>query len=715
MPARESTSSAPIEPDDLREILSLYCRALSGKAVEVQDTEKLLEKKIGWAHPGVPTTDGSTIFLPALARAANFTLLKVMATYQAAHIELGSFRFDFDRPAKKFRNLRPRWEKISARGAAPPAATDLGRFFRLFRDTRLALDVFTIVESARVEAALLREYRGLAPAYRAVRAAALASRPDIASLPAREAMVELLVRLSLGQTEALKIAARHARTARKMAGIVRRVAQPDAAVEDAAEATLRIYALLRKVPNEKIARASLTELGDTSSFANAGDEAGAGNTGSESQDDREKVPYRSPQRVDYRGDFMPELAELWSELAARNDETSSAPTPALTREQIAELVRNAPELKRGEPNDEAARRERAEQTLVALVNEAARRDPQNQEFRHDFMLPEEDDARPLAATRPKTFVYDEWDCHAGKYRPRWCLVHEKPMAYGDAAFYFQTLAQYRLLADRIRGEFEMLAPEMQRRVKRLEDGEEHDLDAFIEARIDLRAGASPTDKLYWRRHKTDRSVAALFLVDMSASTAEPIAEQEEPKEPPARAEWPPYRRIIDVEKEALVLLVNALEILGDRYGIYGFSGFGRDNVEFYIIKDIDEEFAADIPKRIDRIAPQHATRMGAAIRHAASKLACDEAKSKFLFLLSDGRPQDRGYSRDGLEKDYAVQDTRMALLEARREGIVPFCLTVDKSGHDYLHSMMADFSYEVLADVSLLPRRLPELYKKLTS
>jgi nitric oxide reductase NorD protein len=95
-------------------------------------------------------------------------------------------------------------------------------------------------------------------------------------------------------------------------------------------------------------------------------------------------------------------------------------------------------------------------------------------------------------------------------------------------------------------------------------------------------------------------------------------------------------------------------------------------------------------------------------------LRLEPTRSKFLFLISDGRPQDRGYSQEGAEKDYAVQDTRMALIEARREGIHPFCLTVDKDGNDYLRTMMDDFSYEVLADVSLLPHRLPQLYRRLT-
>jgi nitric oxide reductase activation protein len=172
---------------------------------------------------------------------------------------------------------------------------------------------------------------------------------------------------------------------------------------------------------------------------------------------------------------------------------------------------------------------------------------------------------------------------------------------------------------------------------------------------------------------------------------------------------------VDLEKEGLILLLDALEALGDTYGIFGFSGYGRENVEFFNITDLNEKFTDDVPKRIDRISPLHATRMGPAIRHTTTKLLETEEKSKFIFLISDGRPQDRGYSREGVEKEYAVNDTKKALLEAKESGITTFCLTVDKDGHDYMKSMMEDLSYEILDDISSLPLRIPQLYKNLTS
>jgi nitric oxide reductase NorD protein len=227
-------------------------------------------------------------------------------------------------------------------------------------------------------------------------------------------------------------------------------------------------------------------------------------------------------------------------------------------------------------------------------------------------------------------------------------------------------------------------------------------------------------------------VAVVFLLDMSASTAEAIDEgrpalgdQNAPEDPVEYMMWlrsrreglvrRHYKRIIDLEKEGVALLLQALESIGDIYGIYGFSGYGRENVEFYVIKDVEEHLSDVVKRRIDKISPLHATRMGPAIRHATAKLDKQEAKTKILFLISDGRPQDRGYSREGVEKEYAVHDTHMALVEARHKEIIPFCLTVDKAGHDYLKSMCGDMGYEVLADIGSLPERLPMLYRQLTA
>ena len=750
-----SPDSPAVELAPIREMLRLYCHALTERSVDLQDLKQLVEKNIGWSKNDVATGDGRAIFLPALverfdAQADNFGFLKVMLTQQAGHIEFGSFEFEFGRPATKFDDLRPKLTEPpdyhdhdhGHEGHHEHAnVTELTRFFKLFPNKRLALDIFSIVESSRIEARIRHEYRGIAKTYDEMRRPTLKLRPAMTLLPAREALLEFMVRLSLGQEHGMKIPSKHRKVAGEIHTMAQLIAEPDAGVEDAAEATLRIYARLAKIKNDYLnedqfeffTESSSRSKSSSSSSGRTGSSAPSGSIGSNSSrrsirwvDDellsgggalpslggRERE-YLSPQGVDYRGDFRPELAQLLS----RSDANSREQRKSLTAEELADLLRGQRMPKPRDSDEEGEEQDpQTSQMVQNLLRELDKRDPRMQSVARRPSAHDDDDSGPLTATQPNTFIYDEWNVYENRFRSSWCKVHEKIMLPGDLTFYRETLLSRRGLLKQIRSEFEQVMPELYRKEKRLPDGVEHDLDAAIEALTDLRVGITPSEKVFWRQHKIERDVAVAFLLDMSGSTGEAIAR---PANAPGLREAASLieraqRRIIDVEKEAIVLMSDALEAIGDRYGIYGFSGHGRDNVEFYVVKDIGEEFNLEIAKRFGRIGPLHATRMGPAIRHTTMKLKQEQSRAKFLFLISDGRPQDRGYSQESSEKAYAVQDTRMALIEARREGIHPFCLTVDKEGNDYLRAMMDDFSYEVLADVSLLPLRLPQLYRKLT-
>jgi nitric oxide reductase activation protein len=749
MPPPESPA---VELAPIREVLRLYCHALTERSVDLQDLSQLVEKNIGWSKNDVATSDGAAIFLPLVierfdARSDNFDFLKVMLTQQAGHLEFGSFAFEFDRPATKFEDLRRRLAEPPGYHDHDhgheghhehPSVTELTRFFRLFPNKRLALDIFSIVESSRVEARIMHEYRGIAKSYDEMRRRTLKLRPEMTLLPAREALLEFMVRLSLEQNRGMKIPSKHGKVAREIYTIVRLIAKPDARVEDAAEATLRIYPRLARIKNDYLNEVQF-ELFTEGSSRRAGSKGSRGSTqqknssngsnGSKSSNgwvdddlmtDNATLPplvgrereYLSPQGVDYRGEFRPELAQLLTQAQANSREQRKS----LTAEELADLLRSQRTPKPRDSDEEGEEQDpQTSQMVQNLLRELDKRDPRMQSVSRRPSAQADEDTGPLTASQPNTFVYDEWNVFENRFRNNWCKVYEKIMLPGDLKFYQETLLSRRGLLKQIRGEFEQVMPELYRKEKRLPDGVEHDLDAAIEALTDLRIGITPSEKIFWRQHKIDRDVAVAFLLDMSGSTGEAITH-------PAAGRWQDaggllersQRRIIDVEKEAIVLMSDALETIGDRYGVYGFSGHGRDNVEFYVIKDISEDFNLELAKRFGRIGPLHATRMGPAIRHTTMKLRQEQSRAKFLFLISDGRPQDRGYSQESSEKAYAVQDTRMALIEARREGIHPFCLTVDKEGNDYLRTMMDDFSYEVLADVSLLPLRLPQLYRKLT-
>jgi len=620
----------------------------------------------------------------------------------------------------------------------------------MFVDRPLGLDIFTVVEDTRLDARILHEYKGLAASYLQTQAFSLAERPRIEELPMREAMVEFIVRLSLRQTGTIKVPKAYTEIAQQIRRIVIMLAEIGATVEDSAEAATRIYAMVAGVPNNTIPEEEFedVDLDDDipeeeeeenteeilQMFGGEGETAGeepgeAGETDEQEQMDEES--YDSPEDVDYRGEFKPEMAQLLSQISMDGTDFDGEPEP-ITQEQLEELLKNSTELEQGEMEEgEEGQQQQMDEMLQNLMKEMQQRDPDNQQFGDGPLVHVPEEGGPLEATEPNTFVYPEWDFRANDYKPKWCVVHEKEMAEGEPQFYQDTLNEHSSLVREIHRQFELVMPEMYRKVKRLEDGEEFDLDAVIESVIDRRTGTTPSDKVFWRRNKVERDVAVAFLLDMSASTAEAIDENKRPTDDWGAPDDPveymvwlrsrraeglrrSYKRIIDIEKEGIILLTSALEQTGDMYGIYGFSGYGRENVEFYVMKEMEERWGPSIPKRIDRIAPLHATRMGPAIRHATSKLTKVDAKSRILFMISDGRPQDRGYSREGVEKEYAVHDTRVAFDEARKAGVTPFCLTVDKNGHDYLKTMMQGMSYEVLSDIAMLPTRLPQLYRELT-
>jgi hypothetical protein len=731
------TESPAVELAPIREMLRLYCRALTDRSVDLQDLKVLTDKNIGWSQTDVATSDGTAIFLPAMierfdTQTENFAFLKVTLTQQAGHLEFGSFGFEYDRPSTRFDDLRPKLieppeyhdhDHGHEGHHDRPNVTELTRFFRLFPNKRLALDVFSVVEISRVETRVMREYRGIAPLYRGLRQRALQLRPQLIFLPAREALLEFMIRLSLGQTSGMKIPRDQRNVASEIFEFMQRMAVHGATVEDAAEATLRIYARLAKIKNDYLTEAEFAAFETAEKISSRSKRSKGSKRSGESGSNRaiETLPqlvgrdrdYVSPQGIDYRGEFKPELAQLLIELKSNAREQRKA----LSAEELADLLRSQRTPKPRDSEKEGDEQDpQTEKMVQNLLRELERRDPRMTSVPQQLSNQPDDDTGPLTPSQPNTFVYDEWDVYKNLYRSRWCKVYEKAMASGDLSFYRETLDNYRGLVKQIRDEFEQVTPEIHRKEKRLPDGADHDLDAAIEALTDLRSGISPSEKIFWRHHKIDRDVAVAFLLDMSGSTGEAIGRPTGAvlAAGDGLAKERAYRRIIDVEKEAIVLMMDALETIGDGYGVYGFSGHGRENVEFYVIKDIEEDFSFDTAKRLGRVGPLHATRMGPAIRHATAKLARVAARSRFLFLISDGRPQDRGYSQEGSEKAYALQDTRMALIEARREGIQPFCLTVDKEGNDYLRTMMDDFSYEVLADVSLLPQRLPQLYRRLT-
>jgi len=303
------------------------------------------------------------------------------------------------------------------------------------------------------------------------------------------------------------------------------------------------------------------------------------------------------------------------------------------------------------------------------------------------------------------FNYDEWDRELTDHRLGWCRVVEKRVLQGDRAFVDQTRERHKGLISSIRHQFQLMKPENLTRVANEVDGEEFDLNAVIDYVIDRRADGHQSERLYTKRLRRRRDVAVSFLLDQSSSTARTIGRH--PLQPYTR----PGRRIIEIEKEGLVLMSEALEAVGDVYSINGFTSEGRRNVKFYVVKDFDEKYSDEVKRRIGGINYQNNTRLGAAIRHATAKLAKQDARTRLLIVLSDGRPYDHDYG----DARYAREDTREALRQAKTEGITPFCITIDRESEAELRDLYGEIGYTIIDDVLSLPERLPGIYRRLTT
>ena len=324
--------------------------------------------------------------------------------------------------------------------------------------------------------------------------------------------------------------------------------------------------------------------------------------------------------------------------------------------------------------------------------------------------------------RSRSYHYDEWDYRHRRYLPAWCCLYEQTLKHekGDVVA-LQTAI--RRVVGAVRKSFEQLRPTGFERARRLTDGEELDWNALIEAITDRRAGKQPDDRVYTRRQRARRDVTCAFLIDLSASTDDPV-DAPEPYTPTGEEDdedvlWTPpetnetKRRIIDVLKEAVAAMAVALTRLGDTYAVYGFSGYGRDNVEFYVAKEADDPLDGQALNALAAMEPKRSTRMGPAIRHTTAKLKTTGAAQRLMIIISDGFPQDCDYGPERGKHSYGVADTAKALEEARAAGIETFCLTVDRSGHDYLKAMCAPNRYLVLDELEALPEALAGVYQLL--
>lgn len=617
------------------------------------------------------SADGRTISLPAVLRRyptaeANERLYLVMAAHEAGHVEFGTYRLRLESLADVVQLVRQRY------GRPTDATSDtLKALFQLYPHPRLAQDVWTVLEDARIDFLLQAEYPGLRRELAQLAAEAVVPRDPAHGLTVKELIVDCLLRLSTG--ESADSAVPHA--VKDEVSILWTMCQPLFQTTATAERSVRLAHDLYVRMEELLApRAELIEADQATEEST---ELGVGPTASESMHDN----YRPVTNWVYRGAMSPEFITRDREPVERTDEIETE------RARMAGLQGGTNERTgsgqgtRGE-QESMGREVLAGGQSLSLVEE---------------LLALEVEPQPMpesTAHEARTVRYPEWDHTIQDYRVNWCLVAERPAETGSAESVDEILAAHRSAIRSLRRIFENLRPPAFRRVAGQADGDDLDIDAVVRRAAELRAGSEGDDRLYVRREKRQREVAVAFLVDVSGSTSRRLDSG---------------RRVIDVEKESLVLLCEALEAVGDQYGLYAYSGQGRASVDFLTIKDFDDRLGPATALRLGGFGPRQQNRDGAAIRHASAKLLARDAIHRLLILVSDGRPLDGEY-----KDEYALEDTKTALREARQRGINPFCVTIDREADLYMRRMYGDVQFAVIDRVESLPSRLPRMYHRLT-
>lgn len=262
--------------------------------------------------------------------------------------------------------------------------------------------------------------------------------------------------------------------------------------------------------------------------------------------------------------------------------------------------------------------------------------------------------------------YPEWDAARKSYRPAWCTVREV-----EPKIKAPTFGATWPLDDAIgvRRPLSRLGMGLHRR-HRQPQGDDIDVDAAVEARVEVRAGSVPDEAVYLDSLRRRRDLSVLLLLDVSGSSAEPGTSA---------------RTVHEQQRAAVANLTVALHDLGDRVSLYAYYSQGRRAVSMVPVKRFDDHLNAQVIRRLNSLEPGAYSRLGAAIRHGSAVLEARGGTSRrLLVVLSDGLAYDHGY-----ERAYGAADARRALTEARRRGTGCVCLTIG-AGTD-VHSLRRVF------------------------
>jgi hypothetical protein len=295
------------------------------------------------------------------------------------------------------------------------------------------------------------------------------------------------------------------------------------------------------------------------------------------------------------------------------------------------------------------------------------------------------------------FRYQEWDYQVQLHRPDWVTLFERRQPKGDPAVIDEILTEYKPVAHRIRQIIDLLTPEGVQRVRNMEDGDEIDLNAAVDAMVSIRMGEQPNPRITMRNVIKNRDLAVVVLLDLSESTNEVVAGSD--------------KTVLQLTREAASLVATAINGIGDPFAVHGFASDGRHDVHYFRFKDFTQHFDDDAKARLAGMQGGLSTRMGAAMRHAASHLLKQPERRKLLLLVTDGEPADI----DERDPQHLRHDTKKAVEELYAKGVITYCLTLDPNADQYVKRIFGENHYTIVDHVQRLPEKLPTLFASLTS
>lgn len=626
-------------------------------------------------------SDNHFIYLPDeidvfSRRDENVKLYKCLARFESGHHEFGTFDFDFEKVLECCDAAGCRLQNESElngcfhSGRNAEDSSGLEQFIKLFQVPALAHDLFTAFEHGRIRSLFSRFYPGLVRTYLPVLQKEMlridGDRDGVSPLLLLYAEIALGTSLKEkyridDQTRGWLIAIGKL--------FEEKISHPQSPVEKCGQLVALTYAeteeLLQRLGRQPKQRDHYTPL---------------------------KIPFNRRLRFDlyYETNLARErMARAVQKVLAKRGYK-------VYRSEIKKYLKTTPRVLQAEQLQEILRDSTKNNDVECydydtVADELSRLDLLN----HDGSITSA--SQESVTGQHPVFRYKEWDCHLGDYLNDHVRVVERRPAGCDSNFYDHILRQYQGLVLQIRRSFELLKPEGLKLYRKWIEGDEFDYRALLDYAVERKAGRTPSERLYIKRMKELRDVAVLLLVDLSRSTSTAVAGSSS--------------KVIDVEKEAIVLFSQALEVVGDTYAVAGFSGTGRLGVDYFRIKDFEQPMSHAVHQRIAAMTPRRNTRMGAAIRHAASQFADVQPKIRLLIILSDGFPNDLEYKRE-----YAVEDTRKAISELRSTNIYVHAITINISlvEESKLDDLYGDIHHNVITEITELPDKLWRIYRALT-